>query len=166
MVIQRFKLNIIYCITVQLNHAQKCAISLVSTHHLSIAALVYCIDFYLFEWCILFHVEHILLLQDFCKAVATCLHFFVLSVFGWMLCEGILLYILLIRVFDGVRGRLWKIFNLIGWGKLDIFTYLFFENFRKFILGYIHSRCSFVNCFYIMGCYSRRWLWHGLVLLA
>lgn len=55
--------------------------------------------------------------QNFCKAVAALLHFFVLAAFGWMLCEGILLYILLIRVFDGVRGKHWKIFNFIGWGK-------------------------------------------------
>ncbi|CAB4008983.1 adhesion G- coupled receptor D1-like, partial [Paramuricea clavata] len=53
---------------------------------------------------------------NFCKAVAALLHFFVLSAFGWMLCEGILLYILLIRVFDGVRGKHWKIFYFIGWG--------------------------------------------------
>ncbi|CAB4010984.1 Brain-specific angiogenesis inhibitor 3, partial [Paramuricea clavata] len=53
---------------------------------------------------------------NFCKAVAALLHFFVLSAFGWMLCEGILLHILLIRVFDGVRGKHWKIFNFIGWG--------------------------------------------------
>ncbi|XP_028402439.1 uncharacterized protein LOC114525371 isoform X2 [Dendronephthya gigantea] len=53
---------------------------------------------------------------NFCKAVAALLHYFVLSAFGWMLCEGILLYILLIRVFDGVRGKHWKIFNFIGWG--------------------------------------------------
>ena len=55
--------------------------------------------------------------QNFCKAVAALLHFFVLSAFGWMLCEGILLYILLIKIFDGFRGRHWKIFNFIGWGK-------------------------------------------------
>ncbi|XP_046863918.1 neurogenic locus notch homolog protein 1-like isoform X8 [Xenia sp. Carnegie-2017] len=53
---------------------------------------------------------------EFCSAVAALLHFFLLSVFGWMLCEGILLYIMLIRIFDGVRGKHWKIFNLIGWG--------------------------------------------------
>ncbi|CAB4041883.1 Adhesion G- coupled receptor D1, partial [Paramuricea clavata] len=52
---------------------------------------------------------------NLCKAVAALLHFFVLSAFGWMLCEGILLYILLIRVFDGVRGKHWKIFYFIGW---------------------------------------------------
>jgi hypothetical protein len=33
------------------------------------------------------------------------------------LCEGILLYILLIKVLDGVRGKHWKMFNCIGWGK-------------------------------------------------
>ncbi|CAB4016253.1 adhesion G- coupled receptor D1-like [Paramuricea clavata] len=53
---------------------------------------------------------------NFCKAVAAFLHFFVLSAFGWMLCEGILLYILLIKVFDGVLGKHWKMFNFIGWG--------------------------------------------------
>ena len=58
-----------------------------------------------------------LLLQTFCTAVAALLHFFVLSAFGWMLCEGILLYIFFIRVFDGVRGKHWKIFNMIGWGE-------------------------------------------------
>ncbi|XP_028416355.1 adhesion G-protein coupled receptor D1-like [Dendronephthya gigantea] len=53
---------------------------------------------------------------SFCKAVAALLHFFVLSAFGWMLCEGILLYVLVISVFDKGRSRNWKIFNFIGWG--------------------------------------------------
>ncbi len=69
----------------------------------------------MFNFIFIFYFE-----QNFCKAVAALLHFFVLSAFGWMLCEGILLYILLIRVFDGVRGKHWKIFNFIGWGKWSL----------------------------------------------
>ncbi|XP_046858708.1 adhesion G-protein coupled receptor D1-like [Xenia sp. Carnegie-2017] len=53
---------------------------------------------------------------DFCKAIAVFLHFFLLSAFGWMLCEGILLYILLIRIFYCVHGKHIKIFSFIGWG--------------------------------------------------
>ncbi|XP_046858696.1 uncharacterized protein LOC124452154 [Xenia sp. Carnegie-2017] len=56
-------------------------------------------------------------LLDFCKAVAALLHFFLLSAFGWMLCEGILLYTLLIRIFNSIHGKHIKIFNIIGWGS-------------------------------------------------
>lgn len=40
-----------------------------------------------------------------------------------MLCEGMLLYILLIRVFHEFSGKHWKFFNFIGWGML----YMFYE---------------------------------------
>ena len=39
-----------------------------------------------------------------------------LSAFFWMLCEGIMMYILLVRVF-GAHDKKWRLlFLIIGWG--------------------------------------------------
>ena len=49
------------------------------------------------------------------------LYFFVLAVFGWMLCEGMIIYLQLVDVYTGLAlgGRHLKGFYLIGWGKLS-----------------------------------------------
>ena len=54
--------------------------------------------------------------QWLCGVVAGLLHYFFLSVFCWMLAEGIMLYFLLIRVFGSSVER-WYLFLSIGWGK-------------------------------------------------
>lgn len=52
-----------------------------------------------------------------CTAIGILLHFFVLAVFMWMFCEGILLCLLLTNVFKQNYGRKWYILvHLIGWG--------------------------------------------------
>ena len=49
--------------------------------------------------------------------VATILHYFFTSVFTWMLCEGLMLYFLLVKVFNNGIGQR-KLFYLgLGWGK-------------------------------------------------
>jgi hypothetical protein len=51
-----------------------------------------------------------------CTIVATLLHYFFLAAFSWMLCEGIVLYNLLVKVF-GANERKWiYIFTALGWG--------------------------------------------------
>jgi hypothetical protein len=47
------------------------------------------------------------------------LYFFILVVFGWMLCEGIVIYLQLVSVYAGLGlgGRHMKYFYVIGWGK-------------------------------------------------
>ena len=46
------------------------------------------------------------------------LHYLFLAAFCWMLCEGVLIYLLLVKVF-GANDRKWiYIFSALGWGKL------------------------------------------------
>ncbi|XP_028410421.1 CD97 antigen-like [Dendronephthya gigantea] len=56
--------------------------------------------------------------EPFCIAVSMLLYFFVLSLFGWMLCEGIVVYLQLVNVFTGLSlgGKHLKSFYVIGWG--------------------------------------------------
>lgn len=50
--------------------------------------------------------------------LAALLHYFLLALFCWMLCEGVLLYFLLVKVFGGGAEDKVKYFYLFGWGKL------------------------------------------------
>ena len=52
--------------------------------------------------------------------VSILLYFFVLAVFGWMLCEGIIIYFQLVDVYSGLSlgEEHLKFFCVIGWGKL------------------------------------------------
>ncbi|XP_030839721.1 cadherin EGF LAG seven-pass G-type receptor 1-like [Strongylocentrotus purpuratus] len=50
-----------------------------------------------------------------CKVIAILLHFFYLSVFSWMLTEGLHLYNMVVRVFGSETSR-WKVYSLLGWG--------------------------------------------------
>jgi hypothetical protein len=54
-----------------------------------------------------------------CSFIAAVLHYFFLAAFSWMLCEGIMLFLLLVIVFSSVSKR-WYLFLLLGWG-LPIF---------------------------------------------
>ncbi|XP_028410418.1 adhesion G protein-coupled receptor E2-like isoform X2 [Dendronephthya gigantea] len=56
--------------------------------------------------------------ERFCIAVSILLYFFVLSLFGWMLCEGIVMYFQLVNVFTGLGmgGKHMRAFYAIGWG--------------------------------------------------
>ncbi|XP_074635576.1 uncharacterized protein LOC141893971 isoform X3 [Acropora palmata] len=51
-----------------------------------------------------------------CTVVAAFLHYFLLAMFSWMLCEGVLLYLLLVKVFGGSVEEKVKYFYLFGWG--------------------------------------------------
>ena len=57
-----------------------------------------------------------IILQDGCTFVAVILHYLFLSAFCWMLCEGVLLYLLL-RVVFSEMAKMWWPFLLIGYGK-------------------------------------------------
>ncbi|CAB4044798.1 adhesion G- coupled receptor D1-like, partial [Paramuricea clavata] len=66
--------------------------------------------------------------ETFCIAVSILLYFFVLALFGWMLCEGIIIYLQLVKVFSGLGlgGKHLKGFCLIGWDNRlpkDLFMY-------------------------------------------
>ena len=49
--------------------------------------------------------------------VAALLHYFLLALFSWMLCEGILHYIVIVRVVHGDHEDKVKFFYLFGWGR-------------------------------------------------
>lgn len=51
-----------------------------------------------------------------CPVVAASLHYFLLALFSWMLCEGVLHYYLLIKVFGVGVGNKVKYFYMFGWG--------------------------------------------------
>ncbi|XP_071785300.1 uncharacterized protein [Asterias amurensis] len=53
--------------------------------------------------------------EVWCTAVAVILHYFFLSTFMWMLCEGFYIYIRVTSVFTDVKGHL-KFYFLVGWG--------------------------------------------------
>jgi hypothetical protein len=50
-----------------------------------------------------------------CAVVAALLHYFFTAVFCWMLCEGIMLYLMLVLVFNRISKK-WWLFFLLGWG--------------------------------------------------
>ncbi|XP_064387576.1 adhesion G protein-coupled receptor L3-like isoform X2 [Halichondria panicea] len=50
-----------------------------------------------------------------CAFVAALLHYLFTAVFFWMLCEGIMLYLMLVVVFSQISKK-WWIFFIIGWG--------------------------------------------------
>ncbi|XP_033633538.1 uncharacterized protein LOC117295077, partial [Asterias rubens] len=50
-----------------------------------------------------------------CKVITIALHFFFMSMFSWMLVEGIHLYRQVISVFESEKSRLWVYFA-VGWG--------------------------------------------------
>ena len=63
-------------------------------------------------------MDEFILLQVACTIVAALLHYLFTAVFSWMLCEGILLYFLLVKVFGSKYiKRKWPYF-ILGWGEL------------------------------------------------
>lgn len=51
--------------------------------------------------------------------MALVLHYLLLCVFCWMLAEGIMLYLLLVRVF-GNAAKKWYFLLALGWGEFTI----------------------------------------------
>ena len=60
---------------------------------------------------------HPYLLQIGCAFVAALLHYLFTAVFCWMLCEGIMLYLMLVVVFSTISKK-WWLFLLLGWGEV------------------------------------------------
>ena len=53
-----------------------------------------------------------------CQVVAVLLHYFFLVTFMWMLMEGVVLYVALVRVFDKKKTSYIIAFTAISYGKL------------------------------------------------
>ena len=49
-----------------------------------------------------------------CQAVTALLQYFLLAAFCWMLCEGIMLYLMLVVVFSSLSKK-WWFFFILGW---------------------------------------------------
>ena len=64
-----------------------------------------------------------LLPQWLCTTITVLLHYFFLCVFCWMLAEGIMLYLLLVRVF-GKAAQKWYYLLILGWGKCTVHSFV------------------------------------------
>ena len=90
------------------------------------------------------HHNSTFLFQVGCTVLAALLHFFLLAVFAWMLCEGVLLYILLVKVFGGSPNEKVKYFLVFGWCKL------FVNRFKRYsFVDVVRGSC--VLCSYCEG---------------
>ena len=58
----------------------------------------------------------LLSLQGGCAFVAALLQYLFLAAFCWMMCEGIMLYLMLVVVFSTLSKK-WWFFLLLGWGE-------------------------------------------------
>jgi len=54
--------------------------------------------------------------QAACQAVTAITQYFFLASFCWMLCEGIMLYLMLVVVFSDLSKK-WWFFFILGWSK-------------------------------------------------
>ena len=70
-------------------------------------------------------------LQWLCTSVAALLHYLFLAVFCWMLCEGIMLFLMLVIVFSTLAKRRW-FFLLIGWGERNFSTCALYHKLVQF----------------------------------
>ena len=61
------------------------------------------------------------LLQWLCTTITALLQYFFLCVFCWMLAEGIMLYLLVVKVF-GKAAQKWYYLLILGWGKHNFVT--------------------------------------------
>ena len=55
-------------------------------------------------------------MQGGCAFVAALLHYLFLAAFCWMLCEGVMLYLMLVVVFSKLSKK-WWFFLILGWGE-------------------------------------------------
>ena len=53
-----------------------------------------------------------------CQVVAVLLHYFFMVTFMWMLMEGVVLYVALVRVFAKYQARYIAAFTIVSYGKL------------------------------------------------
>ena len=67
------------------------------------------------------HVDMFCTHKESCLTVAILLHYFFMAAFCWMLCEGVLLFVMLHFVFyKGIFKRK-RFFFALGWGKKILF---------------------------------------------
>ena len=64
----------------------------------------------------LIHIYSTTPMQIGCAFVAGLLHYFFLASFCWMLCEGVMLYLMMVVVFSKLSKK-WWFYLLLGWGE-------------------------------------------------
>ena len=83
--------------------------------------------------------------QILCSVLAGLLHYFFLAVFSWMLCEGVMLYLMVVKVFSQLSKK-WWFFLLLGYGKsirkgtLILLPLTYVLDIGKYICMYIVHR--------------------------
>ena len=91
--------------------------------------------------CVIFNV-----LQAACKAVTALIQYFLLSAFCWMMCEGVMLYLMLVVVFSKLTEK-WWFFLLIGWGEKNIIDQMLiarlYPAFHNMQLMFGHNICLY-----------------------
>ena len=65
------------------------------------------------------HIYSTTTMQIGCAFVAGLLHYFFLASFCWMLCEGVMLYLMLVVVFSKLSKK-WWFYLLLGWGESSL----------------------------------------------
>ena len=81
-------------------------------------------------------------LQIPCAIVTGILHYLFLAVFSWMLCEGVMLYLMLVKVFSSLPKKLW-FFLLLGYGEYQAYIH---DTFLMFSIIY-GQYCSYLLCY-------------------
>ena len=70
-----------------------------------------------------------------CRSVAVLLHYWFLVSFMWMLMEGVVLYIVLVRVFIKFYGRYIAAFTIASYGKRNIqIKAVYIEGFNSHLI--------------------------------
>ena len=73
-----------------------------------------------------------------CAIYAMVQHYLWLVVFGWMVIEGIQMYMSLVKVFDNLISRYMLKYNIAAWGML------IYGSFASDFIGY-HFRLAFIE---------------------
>ena len=95
--------------------------------HSSIVSIVTCLAWICYNITVsnvliyLIHIYSTTTMQIGCAFVAGLLHYFFLASFCWMLCEGVMLYLMMVVVFSKL-SKLVLSFTRMGWVLLDIIT--------------------------------------------
>lgn len=107
--------------------------------------------------------------QWFCKCVVTLFKYFLVTIFFWMLVEGLYLHTMIVCPFAAARVRLWH-YAIIGWGRMFsgvsfiVSSYCVFTKFYCFALncaiGLLDHYCYCVRLHCIVGHvdFSQSWL--------
>ena len=65
--------------------------------------------------------------------LAALMQYFFLASFCWMLCEGIMLYLLVVRVFGNAAQR-WYWLLIVGWGEYNTSTVAILQSLRNTVM--------------------------------